>query len=276
MKSVKYILFLLAIVIFASIMASGLSVPQLISYQGRLNNAAGQPLDGETVDITFSFYGTVSGGTIYLSVLQDDVLVTGGIYNVLIGSGTISPGTDSTLSDVFRKHKDVWMGIKVNTDPEMAPRARITSVGFAMKADKVDTGWLDTYLAASDYDGDSHTKISQGGDDCNDGNPSIYSNAPELCDGIDNQCSGDPGYGSIDEGCNCIDNDGDGYGTGCIPGTDCDDGKSAIYTGSPVLPLWMEASFILAPYLILAQSGAGEITITASLGTGPMTTPTSR
>jgi len=70
------------------------SVPQLINYQGRLTNAAGEPLDGVTVDLTFAFYGVESGSTpLYLTVLQEDVLVTGGIYNVLIGSGTVTPGT---------------------------------------------------------------------------------------------------------------------------------------------------------------------------------------
>jgi hypothetical protein len=35
--------------------------------------------------------------------------------------------------------------------------------------------------------------------DCNDANPAIYPGAPEENDGVDNQCSGDPGYGIIDE-----------------------------------------------------------------------------
>ena len=31
------------------------SVPQLINYQGKLTDDAGQPIDGETVDMTFTF-----------------------------------------------------------------------------------------------------------------------------------------------------------------------------------------------------------------------------
>ncbi len=37
--------------------------------------------------------------------------------------------------------------------------------------------------------------------DCNDSNNEIYPAAPELCDGVDNQCPEDVGYGEVDEGC---------------------------------------------------------------------------
>ncbi len=44
--------------------------------------------------------------------------------------------------------------------------------------------------------------------DCNDNNANVKPNALELCDGIDNQCPGDVGYGTVDEGCPAVCGDG--------------------------------------------------------------------
>ncbi len=73
--------------------------------------------------------------------------------------------------------------------------------------------------------------------DCNDNDNTVYPGAPELCDGKDNQCPGNPGYGQVDEGCPppCSDNDVDGYygQAGCGTAVDCNDNDSSIYPGAP-------------------------------------------
>lgn len=52
------------------------------------------------------------------------------------------------------------------------------------------------HVGCDDYSGFDHPEI-----DCNDSAHFVYPLADELCDGIDNQCEGDPGFGVVDEGC---------------------------------------------------------------------------
>jgi len=151
-----------------------------------------------TVDLTFGFYGAQSGGSLYLAVLQEDVLVTGGLYSVLIGSGTAISGVEPDLSSVFQKHGDVWMGVKVDADPEMIPRQRITSSPYALA---VDLAFLSR---ARDFDNDGYASEIFGGDDCDDLDPLTYPGAAEIKgDGIDQSCDG-YAFGPVDT-CRVID-----------------------------------------------------------------------
>ncbi|RLE21937.1 MAG: hypothetical protein DRJ50_08440, partial [Actinobacteria bacterium] len=99
--------------------------------------------------------------------------------------------------------------------------------------DPLNSPWDPNYdwfaVTLADADGDGMTSC-QG--DCDDSNPDVYQGAPEICDGIDNQCPGDPGHGQVDEGGNVLCDDGlfcngaetcDGT-NGCLAGIDpCDD-----------------------------------------------------
>jgi hypothetical protein len=101
------------------------AVPQLISYQGQLNDQAGVPVNA-TVSFIFSIYDVASGGTALWTEAQT-LPVTNGIFNVQLGAVTPLP------SSVFTRDV-LYLGIKAGADAEMAPRQRLTSGAFAFRA----------------------------------------------------------------------------------------------------------------------------------------------
>ncbi len=124
------------------------AVPQLINYQGVLETSTGTPIAGP-VNLTFSIYAVASGPDVALwTETQNNVAVTNGLFNVLLGSVTPLPG------DLFQS-VDRWLGIKVGTDAEMTPRQKLVSVAYSVKAGDADTlgaGIVTTDKAAGTLD----------------------------------------------------------------------------------------------------------------------------
>ncbi len=118
---------------------------------------------------------------------------------------------------------------------------------------QVDEDLTTTFYADADSDGFgspddtvSACEVPEGytmdATDCDDTDPEVYPDAPEFCDGVDNNCDGDPDDGA--EATWYPDLDEDGYGdstlpeTGCSPGPkytttdgDCDDTNSEVSPG---------------------------------------------
>ena len=90
-----------------------------------------------------------------------------------------------------------------------------------------------------DLDGDGFVD-----DDCYEGRADIFPDAPELCDGWDNDCDGSIDESPVDGTAFHVDSDGDGFGAGeptwsCEPlealvanDQDCDDSEALAWTGA--------------------------------------------
>ncbi len=110
--------------------AAEAAVPRLINFQGVLKDAAGNPPAVDMLDVSFTIYDAPLGGTA-LWTETHSVTITDGLFSVLLGD--FNPLPDSVFEDTVR-----YLGIKVATDPEMLPRQRLASVGFAYRVGTID------------------------------------------------------------------------------------------------------------------------------------------
>ncbi len=106
--------------------ATVLGVPNLISYQGQLNDQAGVPVNG-TVSFVFSIYDVPDGGTALWTEGQT-LPVSNGVFSVQLGA------VQALSSSVFGADT-LFLGIKVGADSEMTPRQRLTTNAYSYRAE---------------------------------------------------------------------------------------------------------------------------------------------
>ena len=103
----------------------------LISYQGRLADAEGNPITGK-VNIEFRLYDVPTGGVPLWEEFWtggNAVDVSDGLFSVMLGS------INDTLCSAIEGRDELYLGITVGTDSEMEPRVQLGSVPFAMVAE---------------------------------------------------------------------------------------------------------------------------------------------
>jgi len=130
MRTKKIALKCVRILLLAAAAVYG-QVPHVINYQGILNDpTTGAPID--TVQaMTFAIYSPSNPNVAIWQETQNNVFVENGYFSVMLGSVTPIP------PDVF-EGAEKYLGVKVGDDPEMTPRQRIFSVGYAFKAENAD------------------------------------------------------------------------------------------------------------------------------------------
>jgi hypothetical protein len=130
-RGILSFLVLLSFILFSG--GSALAVPGLISYQGKLTDTSGTPLNG-AYSMRFIIYDSINGDDPLWSEDQS-VQVTDGIYDVQLGAFT-PLGGDNLTDD----HNYLEVRIHNGTDWEvLTPRQRFTSTAFAFKAADAET-----------------------------------------------------------------------------------------------------------------------------------------
>ena len=99
-----------------------ISIPRMLSYQGKLLDNNGNPVIDTTYSVLFSLYTVPGGGSSFWSETQT-VRTRAGLFSTLLGSVT----PIGTLPDAGA----LYLGMKVGADPEMSPRLRIVSAAYA-------------------------------------------------------------------------------------------------------------------------------------------------
>ncbi|MEK7516000.1 MAG: hypothetical protein AAB562_00205, partial [Patescibacteria group bacterium] len=116
------------------------AVPLTLNYQGRLLDSNGIPKADGTYSFKISIYDAATGGTCQYTMrgtcvtpTAESVTVTDGVFSILIGDSS-----DNAIPDSLFNTSDLFLGITIDSDSEMAPRKQIVAAPYALNANRLD------------------------------------------------------------------------------------------------------------------------------------------
>ncbi|MCR4423595.1 MAG: tail fiber domain-containing protein [candidate division WOR-3 bacterium] len=110
-----------------TIATDAITIPRLISYQGKLTDTLGIPVPDGNYSLTFRLYTQETGGTPFWIEAQT-VAVRNGIFSVLLGAAIPIPQVPDA--------GDLYLGMQVGAGSELTPRLRIGSVPYAYLSER--------------------------------------------------------------------------------------------------------------------------------------------
>ena len=109
--------------------AAAQSVPEKIGFQGKLTNAANQPVNGAQT-VTFRLYAAATGGTAFWSETQS-ITVVNGLYTAYLGE--VTPLSSLPFNAIY------WLSVEIGNDGEMVPRTMFAHTPYAIRARVAET-----------------------------------------------------------------------------------------------------------------------------------------
>jgi len=119
------------VVTFAGAVATiSASVPPLLSIQGLAQEASGTPIADGNYTFQFSIYDDMTAGSLLWSETQPSVLVSGGLFNAVLGISTALP--DSVFGGTTR-----WLQVTIGANPPLS-RVRLLTSPYSFRTASVD------------------------------------------------------------------------------------------------------------------------------------------
>jgi hypothetical protein len=124
MKRISVLIGMIVIMLIATSVTAISSVPKIISYQGRLTDTDGTPVSDGPYGLLFRIYDAMTDGDELWTSNTQYIDVKDGLFSYNLGS-------NAPLPDSLIQYDSLWLGIKVESNPEMSPRTRLVSVLYA-------------------------------------------------------------------------------------------------------------------------------------------------
>jgi len=104
-----------------------ITIPRMLSYQGRLTDSLGNPVSDGNYQMTFRLYPDETGGTPFWNETQT-VYVRNGLFSAFLGA--------VTPINAVPDNGEMWLGLQVESAPELTPRLRIVSSAFSFLSER--------------------------------------------------------------------------------------------------------------------------------------------
>ena len=121
-------------------------VPTQMNFQGVLTNTSGNPIADSTKSVQFTIYDALSAGNVLWAETLNVSTDNQGRFTVILGQ--VVPLYGPVFSDTSR-----YLGVRVGNDPEISPRAKISSVAYSLRTGSLNGAFGGTLVGGNPGEG---------------------------------------------------------------------------------------------------------------------------